>query len=76
MYLAKRGYTVFAGVRKQADADKLKSRHQLIQPIILDVQKQDDISNAVTEIKSKLQKGNKKLIALVCCILSYPIMCM
>ncbi|EGD77262.1 oxidoreductase [Salpingoeca rosetta] len=60
--LAKKGYTVYATVRKQADVDSLKKEgvNTLI-PIVMDVTKPDQIASAVDTIK----KGGHKLIGLV-----------
>ena len=57
LYLAKHGWCVFAGVRKQADADALSARSEGdIRPLILDVTKQDQVDAAV-ETVSELLKG-------------------
>lgn len=50
--LAKRGYQVFAGVRKQEDADRLK-QHQGIEPVILDVTKPAQIDEFVKLLETK-----------------------
>jgi len=57
LYLAKHGWCVFAGVRKQADADALSARSEGdIRPLILDVTKQDQVDAAV-ETVSEFLKG-------------------
>ncbi len=52
-HLAREGFTVLAGVRKQADVEALKSAHlSTLLPIILDVTKTADIEAAVAQAKS------------------------
>ncbi len=56
MYLDKIGFKVYAGVRKQADADSLKEEAtDKLSPIILDVTDAESIENAV----STIEKENK-----------------
>lgn len=62
-YLAAKGWTVFAGVRKQADADVLLASNPSIRPIILDVTNADQIAQAVKEVAKEL--GNEKLGGLI-----------
>lgn len=52
--LANDGYTVFAGVRNHADMKLFNSNNQII-PIILDVTRPDNISEAYQLIKEKTQ---------------------
>ena len=61
--LAGRGYTVYAGVRKQSDAASLNGEGlgDRLRPIILDVTKTEQIAAAVTEI----QASPEPFIALV-----------
>ena len=61
--LAEKGWTVFAGVRKQADADKLKSYHTNIHPVFLDVTKDDQVKEAVEQVRVAV--GEDGLDALV-----------
>ena len=44
--LANEGYTVFAGVRKEADRERLEALHTLIRPVILDVTVPADLARA------------------------------
>ena len=62
-YLAERGWRVFAGVRKESDADALRAASAAILPIILDVTKPDQIERAVREIDMAL--GGETLDGLV-----------
>ncbi|MCE7736564.1 MAG: SDR family oxidoreductase [Candidatus Heimdallarchaeota archaeon] len=50
--LAEYGHTVFAGVRKQSDADKL-SKFNNIRPLILDVENMEDITSAQTLLEKE-----------------------
>jgi len=61
--LSEKGWTVFAGVRKQADAEKLKSYSSNIHPVILDVTKEDQIKEAVEQVRVAV--GEDGLDALV-----------
>jgi len=61
--LAKKGWIVFAGVRKQADADRLQSHDTNIRPLILDVTKQDQIDAAFEQVRTAV--GEDGLDALV-----------
>lgn len=51
-YLAENGYTVFAGVRKEADRERVESEHVNLRPIILDVTVPADITRAVDSINA------------------------
>lgn len=56
-HLARKGWRVFAGVRKQADADRLRADAEGdLCPIILDVTRQDQV-NAAAETVSKALDG-------------------
>jgi NAD(P)-dependent dehydrogenase (short-subunit alcohol dehydrogenase family) len=46
LLLAESGYTVFAGVRKEADRERLESEHANLRPIILDVTVPADLTRA------------------------------
>lgn len=74
MYLLQCGYTIYAGVRKQSDADILVSecsRQQpdtvdRLHPIILDVCKADHIDNAYNTLNNRLQSNPQyRLFGLV-----------
>jgi NAD(P)-dependent dehydrogenase (short-subunit alcohol dehydrogenase family) len=56
--LAAKGWTVFAGVRRDADGDRLKaSAGGDVRPVILDVSKPEDIERVVAEIASEVGPG-------------------
>ena len=62
--LAERGWTVYAGVRRAEDADRLKA--QLtgdVRPVILDVSNRDDTRRVIDEITHEV--GDRGLQALV-----------
>jgi NAD(P)-dependent dehydrogenase (short-subunit alcohol dehydrogenase family) len=62
--LAERGWTVYAGVRRADDGDRLKTQHSGdVRPVILDVSKRDDTARVVAEISSEV--GDRGLQALV-----------
>jgi NAD(P)-dependent dehydrogenase (short-subunit alcohol dehydrogenase family) len=62
--LAARGWTVYAGVRKAEDGDRVKVQHPGdVRPVILDVSKRDDVTRVVAEITSEV--GDRGLQALV-----------
>lgn len=61
--LAKEGWIVFAGVRKQSDYEHLRESHPNICPVFLDVTIPDQISKAMYLIKEKV--GEIGLMALV-----------
>ena len=64
LHLASQGWTVFAGVRKQADADALKAEAVGdLRPIILDVTKDADVEAAVETVKAAL--GAQRLGGLI-----------
>lgn len=50
-YLAERGWRVFAGVRKEADGERLAALHPRIQSVRLDVCSPEDLAAAVAEIE-------------------------
>lgn len=63
-HMASRGWTVFAGVRSQKDADALKQGADGdLRPIILDVTKADQVEAAVATIGAAL--GPKRLSGLL-----------
>ncbi|HTX56417.1 MAG TPA: SDR family oxidoreductase [Candidatus Acidoferrales bacterium] len=51
MHLARSGYTVYAGVRKEGDRERLEAEHQGIRPIILDVTVPADVTRAVQTVR-------------------------
>src|SRR3954470_3835028 len=62
--LAERGWTVYAGVRRAEDGDRLKARHAGdVRPVILDVAKTGDITRVVAEVT--VEVGDRGLQALV-----------
>ena len=62
--LAERGWTVYAGVRRADDGDRVKTRHPGdVRPVILDVSKRDDTARVVAEISGEV--GDRGLQALV-----------
>ena len=50
-FLVEKGWIVFAGVRKESDAEKLRSVSPNLKPIILDVTKEDQVHRAIEEIR-------------------------
>ncbi len=51
MHLAHNGYTVYAGVRKEGDRERLESEHARIRPVILDVTVPADVARAVQTVR-------------------------
>ncbi len=51
MHLAHNGYTVYAGVRKEGDRERLEAEHARIHPIILDVTVPADVARAVQTVR-------------------------
>ena len=51
MHLAHNGYTVYAGVRKEGDRERLEAEHARIHPIILDVTVPADVTRAVQTVR-------------------------
>ncbi|HTZ54436.1 MAG TPA: SDR family oxidoreductase [Candidatus Acidoferrum sp.] len=51
MHLAHNGYTVYAGVRKEGDRERLEAEHARIRPIILDVTVPADVTRAVQTVR-------------------------
>ena len=62
-HLAKKGWQVFAGTRKEADAAALKAADERILPILLDVTQPDQVDQAVETVRAAL--GGQKLAGLV-----------
>ncbi len=68
IYLAQQGYTVFATVRKETDADDLRDRNEpnLIPVCPLDLTRREDIPGVVETVADELQRrGKTGLYALV-----------
>jgi NAD(P)-dependent dehydrogenase (short-subunit alcohol dehydrogenase family) len=64
LHLAENGYRVFAGVRKQKDADSLEAEASgTLTPIMLDVAEASDIEAAEKKVRSEV--GKEGLYALV-----------
>ncbi|HTV92163.1 MAG TPA: SDR family oxidoreductase [Verrucomicrobiae bacterium] len=61
MHLAGNGYTVYAGVRKEDDRERLEAEHQRIRPVILDVTVPADVARAVQTVR----ENGDALVALV-----------
>jgi NAD(P)-dependent dehydrogenase (short-subunit alcohol dehydrogenase family) len=51
MLLAREGYVVLAGVRKEADRERLEGEHANVRPIILDVTVPADVSRAIESVR-------------------------
>ena len=62
--LAKQGFKVFGTVRKQTDADALRSAG-VIHPLLLDIGSSDQLPEVLREISKALKKEGRKLCALV-----------
>ena len=64
LHLDERGYTVFAGVRKQADADSLEQEgSDRLTPVTIDVAEQDSIEAAREQVQDAV--GEQGLAGLV-----------
>lgn len=63
--LSEMGYTVFAGVRKQKDADRLKKTYPSMHPVICDVGNLDSIAAAAVTVEATLGKMKLPLVGLV-----------
>ena len=61
--LAGKGWLVFAGVRREEDANKLRGYHSNITPVILDVTKEDQVSGAIEIVRKAV--GESGLDVLV-----------
>jgi len=67
---ASHGILVFAGVRKEADGQKIvadapEGYKKLIVPIILDVTKQEQIDKAIEQVNEQLKKEGRQLFGLI-----------
>ena len=63
LYLDGLGFTVFAGVRKDADGASLKGEAPGIRPLIIDVTEGDTVAAAVSEVRAAI--GSDGLYGLV-----------
>lgn len=52
LLLAREGYLVFAGVRKEADRERLEAEHANLRPIILDVTVPADVTRAIDSVRT------------------------
>ena len=59
------GFTVFAGVRKQADADALRAERATLRPLLLDV---TDETQCIAAAKQVQQEPMVRTIILVCAL--------
>ena len=53
-HLAAQGWKVFAGVRKQEDADALTKANPAIEPLMLDVTKPEEVEKAAAKVAEAL----------------------
>lgn len=60
--LAKKGFLVFAGVRRAEDGAKLLARHASIIPVTLDVTKQEQVEQALAFVRAELAKRGLPLV--------------
>ena len=64
--LATEGFTVFAGVRKQADAERIAAMGiARLQPVLVDVTSEAQVDAAVSHVAAALQELKQPLVALV-----------
>ena len=61
MLLAQQDYTVYAGVRKEDDRERLEAEHQRIRPVILDVTVPADVARSVQTVR----ENGDSLVGLV-----------
>lgn len=59
------GFTVYAGVRKDADAVELRSKRPSLRPIMLDVAVDEQCAAAAVSIKSDLARDELPFVGLV-----------
>lgn len=60
--LAKKGFLVFAGVRRAEDGAKLQARHPGVIPVILDVTRPEHIEAALALVRSELASRQLPLV--------------
>lgn len=53
MHLAGNGYTVYAGVRKEGERERMEAQHERIRPIILDVTVPADVTRAMQSVRER-----------------------
>lgn len=66
--LATSGVTVFAGVRKREDGEKVRAgtmKPENVHPILCDVTNVEQVAEAAREVRSVLEASGKKLLAVV-----------
>lgn len=69
-HFAKRGFLVFATVRKTEDAQRLHNEcpqnKNLLKTVIMDTTKDDQVRDAVETVRSELKQANKQLFSVIC----------
>jgi NAD(P)-dependent dehydrogenase (short-subunit alcohol dehydrogenase family) len=66
IHLAGNGYTVFAGVRKEADADFIRNLQiKGLYPVLLDVTKHDSCVSALDTVKQFSRENGMPIVGLV-----------
>ena len=60
-----RSFTVFAGVRKQSDADALKAERPSLRPVLVDVVDEAQCKAAAAAVAADLAKDGLQLVGLV-----------
>ena len=63
------GWLVFASVRRQTDADSLRTElrdHPMLHTLLVDVSDERQVEAAAAEVQSKLQERTSRLCAVVC----------
>jgi NAD(P)-dependent dehydrogenase (short-subunit alcohol dehydrogenase family) len=66
LHLAEKGYVVFAGVRKETDADSIRQLQvKGLHPVLLDVTKHDSCVAAYQTVKQFSQENKIPIVALV-----------
>jgi NAD(P)-dependent dehydrogenase (short-subunit alcohol dehydrogenase family) len=63
VHLAERGHPVFAGVRNEADGERVAARHRAITPVLIDVTQDDQIEAAFKTLSDTV--GEAGLAGLV-----------
>ncbi len=63
LFLAQKGFQVFAGVRKQSDAERLQQAIPSVTPLILDVTNAEQIAHSVEVVKNAVR--TKGIVGLV-----------
>jgi len=65
LHLAQKGLVVFAGVRKQQDAEQLGKDSSNIVPVLVDVTKQAEVDQAATFVGEQLSQRKLSLLGVV-----------